>query len=127
MCDENSTKGEMKGTQGLVQGCRKLYNAVGSGTAERAPWVFAAETDRESSFSQRRSLVVGEGPVKGGREGRWPGGVAPREIGRCYALKTHRNGGNTHKSTFESRLQSNFILEISFSQISFVLMTIYMA
>ena len=26
---------------------------------------FADETDRESSFSQRRSLVVGDGPVKG--------------------------------------------------------------
>ena len=34
-----------------------------------------AETDRESSFSQRRSLVVGEGPVKGERTGAQARGI----------------------------------------------------
>ena len=57
---------------------------------------FATETDGESSSSQQRSQVVGEGQR---REGRWSG---------KFCVITLRNKGNTHNDAFESRLQSNF-------------------
>ena len=45
----------------------------GAGTAERAPWglskFVAAETNLESSFSQRGSLAACEGAVEGDRVG----------------------------------------------------------
>ena len=96
---------------GPNQRCRKLRNAAGQKLQKEHLGVSksAAETDRESPFSQRRSLVEGEDAVK--RTGSGLRGVAPREILCCYALKILKN-------TFESGLQPSFILKISFTPTS---------